>query len=84
MIERKGRNIESGAIVIAIDNRKVHRELLHEIIKSNQAVQDVGAEVMQIKRLLQKIKFKVEFKLKAGYPKNKLQFENDSRGYLMA
>ena len=35
MIERKGWNIESGAIIIAIDNRKVYRDLLQKITKSN-------------------------------------------------
>ena len=52
MIKRKGQNIESQAIVIAINNRKVCRDLLHKITKSNQVVWDTGAEVMKIKKLL--------------------------------
>ena len=35
VIERKGQNIESRAIVITVDNRKAYRDLLYEIIKSN-------------------------------------------------
>ena len=38
VIERKGWNIESGAIVIAVNNRKVYRDLLYNIIKLNQVV----------------------------------------------
>ena len=62
----------------------MRRDLLYEITKSNQVVQDARVEVIQIKRLWQKIKFKVKFELKAGHPKNKVQFENNSREYPIA
>ena len=38
---------------------------------------------MQIKKLLQKIKFNVQFELKAGYLRNKVQFKNDPSRYLI-
>ena len=35
MIERKEWNIEREAIIIAVDNIKVYRDILHKIIKLN-------------------------------------------------
>lgn len=67
VIERKGRGIERGKIIVAIDNRKVHRGILSEIVKPSTHTQDAGAEIAQMKKLLKKIRFEVEFNLVKGH-----------------
>ena len=59
VIERKGRMVDFGMIKISIDNRDAYKKIISNIKKSNYLVQDRGAEISQIRRLLKKIKFKV-------------------------
>jgi len=71
MLHKRGKNITRGKITIAIDNRKVHNGVTIEIVKASTYNQDAGAEIAQIRRLLNEIRFKVEFKLvkiKKGTP----------------
>ena len=75
MIEKKGRDITRGLITIGIDNRKVHRKLVEDIMKTSMHVQDAGAIVAQIRRLLSRIKFEVQIKLIKGHPKQQAPFE---------
>ena len=67
VLEIRGKNVPSGKIVIVLDNRKVYRGLINDIIKPGIHTQNAGVEIAQIKRLLRKIHFKVEFKLVRGH-----------------
>ena len=67
VIERKGRGIEEGKIVIGIDNKKAYRKIVNEIKKSNKYTQEAGAEIAMIKRVIKKINFKVEILLVREY-----------------
>jgi len=73
IIERKGRMIDFGIIEISIDNRDVDRKIISNIKKSNHLVQDRGVEILQLRRLLKKIKFEVQFKLIPGYSKRRIE-----------
>ena len=67
VLERRGRNIENGKIVIGLDNRKVYQKLIDKIRKACYHTQDARVEIAQMKRLIKKIKFKLEFKLVKGH-----------------
>ena len=57
VVQRKGRNISSGRLVIGLANSKVHRRIKDNILKSTTHTQDAGAMISQIRRILQTIKF---------------------------
>ena len=76
-IERKGRRISHRKIIIKVDNRKAHQRIVETIEKPNTHAKDSGAEIAQIKRLLEKIKYKMEIELVKG---RKNQKETISRG----
>ena len=63
VIERKGRGISYGKITIGVDNRKVYQRIVEEIAKPKVYAKDSGAEIAQIKRLLEKIKFEIQIEL---------------------
>ena len=42
-----------------------------KIVKTNYIMQDAGAEIVQIKLLLKKIKFEIKFKLTPGHSKTR-------------
>ena len=69
VIERKGRGISHGKIIIGVDNRKVYQRIVEEIAKPNVYAKDSGAEIAQIKRLLEKIKFEIQIELVKGHKK---------------
>ena len=77
VIERKGRMIDFGIIKILIDNRDVYRKIISNIKKSNYLVQDEEVEISLIRRLLKKIKFKVQFKLTSWHPKRRIKFDQN-------
>ena len=58
VIEKEGRNINRGKVEVALDNSKVHREIVNAIVKLYKQLWDTGAEVVQIKRLLKKLGLK--------------------------
>ena len=83
VIERKEWNINRGLITVGIDNKKVYRRILSEILKPSIHTQDTGAIIAQIRRILQKIKFTVEFKLIKGHSKQLPSFEQRPLEYLI-
>ena len=70
LLEKKGRNIREGKIVIGIDYKRAYRKIEKDIRKSNEYAQESGAEIAMIKRLIKKIKFEVEIKLIRGHESN--------------
>lgn len=58
-IEVKGRHTNEGEINIGFDLRKAHKKIIKNIKKSNEYVEESGAEISRIKNLLQKIKFDI-------------------------
>ena len=75
VIKRKGQNICSRLITIGVDNRKVYHKVIEDILKPSIHVQDAGAEIVQIWRIISKINFTVDFKLVKGHSKQTLSFE---------
>jgi len=67
VLKHRGRDIESGKLSIAVDNRKVYRGITEQIKKASTHTQDAGVEIAQIRRLLKEIKFEINFKLVRGY-----------------
>ena len=63
LLEKKGKGISRGKIVIGVDYKRAHRKIMKDIKKSNEYVQEARAEIAMIKRLLKKIEFEVEIKL---------------------
>ena len=63
VLEKKGKNIQQGKIKISFDNRKGHDKIVKQIHKCNACAQEARAEVAIIKKLLQKIQFKVKTSL---------------------
>ena len=82
-IEKKGQKIECGKIEIAVDNLKVRRGTMNEILKLSIHTQDAGAEIVQIRKLLKKIKFEVDFKLVRGHKTPSGPFQTKTAEHLM-
>ena len=61
----------------------MHRRIISEILKPCIYTQDAGAIIAQIRRLIRKIKFTVEFQLIKGHPKNSPTFEQRPLEYLI-
>ena len=83
VLEKRGRNINNGRIVIGIDYRRAHRKIIESIKKSNEYAQESGAEIAKIKSLLEKIKFDVEIKLIRGHESNIGSYRNNPIKYLI-
>ena len=69
VLRMRGRNITHGKVIVGIDNRKVYNEVTSMINKASTYTQDAGAEIAQIRRLIDEIKFEIEFrcvKIKKG------------------
>ena len=66
VIDRKCRNINNSKLITAIDNQKVCSGIVKKQ-KSQHFTKDVGAEVAQIKRILDNIEFEVKFKSVRGH-----------------
>ena len=49
VIEKKGRHVNRGKIEVALNNSKLYRETIHDIVKPHKHVQDAGAKVAQMK-----------------------------------
>ena len=63
VIERKGQNINGGKIVVAIDASKACRGIINHTTKLHTHTRDAGAEISEMNKLLQKIRFEIEFEL---------------------
>ena len=83
VIERKGRNISLGKIRIDVDYKRVYRKILNNINKSNEYAQEAGAIIIIIKRIIKKIKFKVEIQLLRGHKENIGQYRQNQLKYLI-
>ena len=53
-IRRKGKHISHSLVVIGIDNRRVYKKIVNNVKKVSIFVQDTGAEIVQIRKLLRK------------------------------
>ena len=62
-MHKRSRNITLGKITIRIDNSKVYKRLVNEICKASYFLQDAGAEIVQIRKLVSEIKYDIEFRL---------------------
>ena len=67
--ERRGRHIEEVKITIGVDNRKSHDKVVNAIRKTSEHAQNAGAEIAQIKKVINKIKCEIKIKLVKGHPK---------------
>ena len=65
VLEQKEKSVSSGKVIAVVDNSKVCRSIISNIAKPRDYT-DVGAEIAQMKRLLKKMRFEVEFKLVRG------------------
>ena len=45
VIERKGRHITRGKLLIGFDNRIAYRDIVKKVLKPNSYTKDVGAEI---------------------------------------
>ena len=59
--------MQSGGMKIRFDNKKRYRKIVEKIMRSNMLAQEAGAEISMIKKLIGKIKFKVEIQLVKGH-----------------
>jgi len=67
VIEKKSRYILNRKIKIGFDNKKGYNKIVNRIYKLNVYVQEAGAEVVMIKKVLKKIKFDIEISLEKGH-----------------
>jgi len=67
IIEKRGRHINNRKLVIGIDNCTAYGEIAKKVMKPNSYTNDTGIEIAQIRSLLQRIKFEIEFILMRGY-----------------
>ena len=74
VIERKGRNISGGKIIIGVDYKRAYKKIIDEIRKPNKYAQESGAEIAMIKQLIRKMNFYVEIKLMRGYEKGVVNY----------
>lgn len=65
--EKKGKNINEGKVIVGIDNRKVRKRIVEEIKKTSANAGDAGAEIVEMKEILNRIQFEIEFKLIRDY-----------------
>ena len=49
VIEKKGRNIEEGQIIVGLDDRKTHREIVEETQKTSKTIKDAEAEIAEMR-----------------------------------
>ena len=83
ILERKGRNVNSGKIVIGVDYKRAHKKILSDIRKSNEHAKESGAEIAMIKQLLKKMQFDVEIKLMRGHKKGVIRYQNEPVKWLI-
>ena len=60
VLERKGRHISSGLVIIGFDNRKVYQKIVEEVTKASNYAQDVGTGIVQIQRVIKSISYDIE------------------------
>ena len=75
LLEKKGREIQRGKIQIGLDNRYVHWKIVEDVAKPSMGSQDSGAEIVQIRRLIRKITFEIEFVLVRGHKVPKVPYQ---------
>jgi len=83
VIERKGRNISGGKIIIGVDYKRAYKKIIDEIRKPNEYAQESGAEIAMIKQLIRKINFDVEIKLIRGHEKGVVHYQNEPVKWLI-
>ena len=66
-LEKRGRNVNSGKVTVGLDNRKAHIGIVEEIKRNSEVTKDAGAEIIEMKNIVNRIKFDVEFKLIRGH-----------------
>ena len=49
VIQKKGRNINSGKITIGVDYKRAYKKIIEEIMKPNEYAQEAGAEIALIR-----------------------------------
>ena len=76
VIERKGRHITRGKLLIGFDNHIAYRDIVKKVLKPNSHAKDAGAEIAQIRNLISKISFEIEIKLIKGHQKISSLFQN--------
>ena len=83
IVERKGRGITHGRLVIRVDNCLVYHRIVENIAKPNVYAQDAGAEIAQIKKLIEKAKFDIQLELVKGHKKLKGNYSQRPLQYLI-
>ena len=78
VLEKKGKNINEGKVIVGLDNRKVCRGTVDEIKKMSMNVGDAWVEIVEMKETLNRIQFDVEFKLTRGHEPAIDQFNRNS------
>ena len=59
VLERRDRHINNGIITIGFDNRRHYQNIVNEIYKPNAYAIEAGAEIAEIKKKINEIKFQV-------------------------
>ena len=67
MLEKKGRNANSGKVIAGLDNKKVCRGIVQDFKRNSEGTKDAGAEIIEMKNIVKRIKFDIEFKLVRGH-----------------
>ena len=67
VLEKWGKYIEEELVIISINSNKIFKEIITELLKSNQYTQDISAEITQIKWIMNEIKYDIKFRLVNGY-----------------
>ena len=67
MLERNRRYVLNSKIQIDFDNRASCREIVNQIVKPSIFAQGIRAEIMQIKSMIQKVRFEIGILLVKGY-----------------
>ena len=68
-INKKTSHLESGAITVYSDIKKIVNEIQNEIVKESQCVREASATIMAIKKEIDKATITVELK----YSNNKIR-----------
>ena len=72
IVEERGWHMQSSKIIIGIDYERAYWKIQRDIRKYSKYVQESRAEIVIIKTILKKIKFKVEIRLMRGYEKGEV------------
>ena len=76
VIEKRGRHITRGKLLIDFDNYIAYRDIVKMVLTPNSYAKDAGVEIAQIRSLISKISFEIEIKLIKGHQKISSPFQN--------